>query len=101
MLSDSVETGQPGGQREKAEGGGQAWCSFNARADGEGSGGASGVWAPVIGIPFPIFPAAPLVIVQLAAAQDIVKTELVRGGSCMGEGKVTVHWGWTRWMSTP
>lgn len=38
-----METGQPGGQREKAEGGGQAWCSFSARADGEGSGGASGV----------------------------------------------------------
>lgn len=43
------------------------------------------------GVPFPIFPAAPLVIVQLAAAQDIVETESVRGGSCMGEGKGTVH----------
>lgn len=79
----------------KAEGGGRAWCSSDAKADGEGRGGASNVCAPVTGVPSPAFPAALLVIVQLPAAEDVVKKESVRCGSCPcahgGGGKVTVH----------
>lgn len=79
----SRRAGQAGGQRERAEGTGQAWCSLNAKADGEGRGDVSGVWAPVTGDPLPTLPAAPLVMVQLAAAQDIVKDVSVRCGSCL------------------
>lgn len=53
------------------------------QADGGGREDASGVWAPVTRDPLPAFLAAFLVVDWLAAAQDIVKRESVRYGSCL------------------
>lgn len=65
---------------------------LKCQAEGGGSRrDASGVWAPVTGDPLSTFPAAFLVVGQLAAAQDVVKRESVRCGSflyvCMGWGQ--------------